>query len=166
MLFFNPSNLIEWHFQLSQLNGTSTLLYRFGEDSASCSMPSLRLRGAYTDAHLFETICQIRGDELDGAGTNELVHHILGEAKPDEHDLGSFHPMQTSRNVNHPRNGQLPNSFILPFHYTWHTRCVSRFDSFKRLTSQGRLKTQAGEWFHPTQIPFPEFSSWRRGGSN
>ncbi len=48
------------------------------------------LEGAYTDASLFETICQIRGDELDGAGTNELVHHILGEAKPDEHDLGSF----------------------------------------------------------------------------
>jgi hypothetical protein len=48
------------------------------------------LEGAYTDAHLFETICQIRGDELDGAGTNELVHHILSEATPDEHDLGSF----------------------------------------------------------------------------
>jgi hypothetical protein len=40
---------------------------------------------------LFETICQIRGDELDGAGTHELVHHIRGgEATPDERDLGSF----------------------------------------------------------------------------
>jgi hypothetical protein len=32
-----------------------------------------------------------RGDELDGAGTHELVHHIRGgEATPDEWDLGSF----------------------------------------------------------------------------
>jgi hypothetical protein len=42
-----------------------------------CLLPSLHLR-TRTDANLFETICQIRGDELDGAGTHELVHHIRG----------------------------------------------------------------------------------------
>jgi hypothetical protein len=31
------------------------------------------------DADLVETICQIRGDELDGARSHELVHHIHGE---------------------------------------------------------------------------------------
>jgi hypothetical protein len=45
---------------------------------------------AYTDADLFETVCQIRGDELDDAGTFELVHHIRGKATPDELALGSF----------------------------------------------------------------------------
>jgi hypothetical protein len=64
MLFFNQGNSHWWHFQLS--NSMGSTLFRFGEDSASVSMPSLR--GAYTDAHLFETICQIRGDEVDGAG--------------------------------------------------------------------------------------------------
>jgi hypothetical protein len=39
---------------------------------------------------LFETICQIRGDELDEANTHELVHHIHGTATPDEQVLGSF----------------------------------------------------------------------------
>jgi hypothetical protein len=48
------------------------------------------LEDAYTDADLFETICQIRGDELDGASTHELVHHIRGEATPDEQVLVSF----------------------------------------------------------------------------
>jgi hypothetical protein len=57
MLFFNPSNLIEWHFQLSQLNGIHALVsFRGG----FCVMfdAVAALRGAYTDAHLFETICQ------------------------------------------------------------------------------------------------------------
>jgi hypothetical protein len=36
------------------------------------------LEDAYTDADSFETFCQIRQDELDGADTHELVHHILG----------------------------------------------------------------------------------------
>jgi hypothetical protein len=48
------------------------------------------LEGAYTDADLFETVCQIRWDELDGAGTCELVYHIRGKATPDELALGSF----------------------------------------------------------------------------
>jgi hypothetical protein len=39
---------------------------------------------------LFYTVCQIRVDELDGAGTYELVHHIRGIATPDEFALGSF----------------------------------------------------------------------------
>jgi hypothetical protein len=39
---------------------------------------------------LFETVCQIRGDELDDTGTHELVHHIRGTASPDEKALGSF----------------------------------------------------------------------------
>ena len=34
--------------------------------------------------------CQIRGDELDDAGTYELVHHIRGKAIADELALGSF----------------------------------------------------------------------------
>jgi hypothetical protein len=66
-------------------------LYLSGEgDSASVSTAVAAIEGAYTDAHLFETIHPIRGDELDGAGTQELVHHIRGEATPDEQDLGSF----------------------------------------------------------------------------
>jgi hypothetical protein len=48
------------------------------------------LEDAYTDAAFFETVYQIRGDELDGAGTYELVHHIRGKATPDELALGSF----------------------------------------------------------------------------
>jgi hypothetical protein len=43
------------------------------------------LEDAYTDPGLFETICQIRGDELDDAGTHEPVHHIRGT--PDEQAL-------------------------------------------------------------------------------
>jgi hypothetical protein len=43
-----------------------------------------------TDVYVFETVCQIRGNELDGAGTYELVHRIRGKATPDELVLGSF----------------------------------------------------------------------------
>jgi hypothetical protein len=46
------------------------------------------LEDAYTDADLFETICQIRGDELDDAGTHEVVHHIRGKATPAEQACG------------------------------------------------------------------------------
>jgi hypothetical protein len=114
------------------------------------SMPSLRLR-TYTDAHLFETICQIRGgDELDG-GTNELVHHIpLVKAKPDEHDLGSFTvlaaPYLGSLAV--PRNGNSSTLtkeqiiFWCTLSYTWH-HGVARFDSFKgipRCIDQPRIR--------------------------
>jgi hypothetical protein len=52
--------------------------------SASMSATVAALEEAYTDADLFETICQIRGDELDDAGTHELVHHIPGTATPIE----------------------------------------------------------------------------------
>jgi hypothetical protein len=48
---------IEWHFQ---------------GDGASVPAAVATLEDAYSDAHLFETICQIRGDEVDGAGTHEL----------------------------------------------------------------------------------------------
>jgi hypothetical protein len=88
----------------------STLLYRFGRILRLCSMPSLRLREAYTDAHLFETICQIRGDELDGAGTNELVHRILVSLNLTNMTLVPS-PVQSSSSSPHlgslavPRNG-------------------------------------------------------------
>jgi hypothetical protein len=48
------------------------------------------IEDAYTGADLFYTVCQIRVDELDGAGTYELVHHIRGIATPDEFALGSL----------------------------------------------------------------------------
>jgi hypothetical protein len=41
---------------------------------------------------LFKTVCQIRRDEVDDAGTYELVlvHHIRGKGAPNELGLGSF----------------------------------------------------------------------------
>jgi hypothetical protein len=48
------------------------------------------LEDAYTDANLFEPILHIRGDKLDCAGTHKLVHHISGEATPDEQVIGGF----------------------------------------------------------------------------
>jgi hypothetical protein len=48
------------------------------------------LENAYTAADLFEKICQIRGDELDDAGTHALVHRIRREATHDEHVLDSY----------------------------------------------------------------------------
>jgi hypothetical protein len=45
---------------------------------------------ANTDADPFEMICQIRGDALVSDGAHELVHHIRGEATPDEQALTSF----------------------------------------------------------------------------
>jgi hypothetical protein len=59
-------------------------------DSASVSATVAALEDAYTKADLFETVCQIRGDELDDAGTYELLHHIRGKATPEEPALGSF----------------------------------------------------------------------------
>jgi hypothetical protein len=47
------------------------------------------LEDAYTDADLFETVCQIRGNGLDDAGTYELVHHIRGKAAAGELALNS-----------------------------------------------------------------------------
>jgi hypothetical protein len=57
------------------------------DNSASASATVAALEDAYTDADLFETIRHIRGDEVDGAGTHEVVHHIIGEATPDEQAL-------------------------------------------------------------------------------
>jgi hypothetical protein len=49
------------------------------------------LDDAYTDADLFETVCQILADELDDAGTYELVRqHIRGKSAHDELALASF----------------------------------------------------------------------------
>jgi hypothetical protein len=48
------------------------------------------LEDAHTDVDLFETVCQTNGDELDDAGTYELVHHIRGKATADKVALGSF----------------------------------------------------------------------------
>jgi hypothetical protein len=56
----------------------------------SVSATIAALEDAYTDYDLFETVCQSRGDELDGAGTYELMHHIRGKATPDKLALGSF----------------------------------------------------------------------------
>jgi hypothetical protein len=47
------------------------------------------LGDAYNDADLFETIRQIRRDEVDGAGTYELVHHNRSENRAEEETLGS-----------------------------------------------------------------------------
>ena len=48
------------------------------------------LEDAYTDADLFETMRQIRGDELDGADAYQLVHRMHGKATSDYKALGSF----------------------------------------------------------------------------
>jgi hypothetical protein len=79
------------HLQLSQLKRIHALRTVSGEgDSASVSATVAALEDAYTDADLFETICQIRGNELDDAGTHDLVYHIRGKATPEEEALGSF----------------------------------------------------------------------------
>ena len=65
--------------------------HRFGErDSASVSATVAALEDTDTDAELFETICQIRGDELADDGAHEVVHRIRGKATPEEQALGSF----------------------------------------------------------------------------
>jgi hypothetical protein len=62
--------------------------HRSGEgDSASVSAAVAVLKEA--SVHLFETVCQIRGDELDDTGNYEVVHHIRGKATLDELTLGS-----------------------------------------------------------------------------
>jgi hypothetical protein len=63
---------------------------RYEIDAASLSASVTALEDAYTDADLFETVCQIREDELDDAGTYELVYHIRDKAAPEELALGSF----------------------------------------------------------------------------
>jgi hypothetical protein len=79
------------HLQLSQLKQIHALRTVSGDgDSASVSATVAALEDAYTDADLFETVCQIRGDELDDAAIYELVHHIRGKGTPNELELGSF----------------------------------------------------------------------------
>jgi hypothetical protein len=53
------------------------------------------LTHAYTDTEL---VCQIRVDDLDDAGTYEVVHHIRGKATPDEFALGVPSPVASSSN--------------------------------------------------------------------
>jgi hypothetical protein len=54
------------HLQLSQLKRIHALRTVSGEgDTESVSATAAALEDAYTDADLFETVCQIRGDELD-----------------------------------------------------------------------------------------------------
>jgi hypothetical protein len=52
------------------------------------------LEDAFTDADVFETFCQIRGDELDGAGTHERVHHIRLSIKTRQAGPWIIHPVQ------------------------------------------------------------------------
>jgi hypothetical protein len=79
------------HLQLSQLNRIRAIRTDSGGgNSASVSLTVAALEDAYTDADLFETVCQIRGANLDDAGTYELVHYIRGKATADELALGSF----------------------------------------------------------------------------
>jgi hypothetical protein len=77
------------HLQLSQLTRIHALRTVSGEgDSASVSTSTVAAHAvAYTDADLFETIRQIRGDEVDSAASLHLFH---GEATFDEQALGSF----------------------------------------------------------------------------
>jgi hypothetical protein len=82
---------LKLQFQLFQLKQIHALCTVSGEgDSAFVSATIAALADACTDADLFETICQIRGDKQDGAGTHELAYHIRGDAVADEQDLGSF----------------------------------------------------------------------------
>jgi hypothetical protein len=78
-------------FSCSNSSGSTLFApFRGRGGSTSVSTTVAALEDAYTDADLFETVCQIRGEELDGAGTFELVHHIRGKASADELALGSF----------------------------------------------------------------------------
>jgi hypothetical protein len=77
---------------LSYLNSSGSKLVLLFRGEEILRLPLLlSLEVAYTDASFFETICQILGDDLDSAGTHELVQHIRGEATPDERFL---HPLQ------------------------------------------------------------------------
>jgi hypothetical protein len=78
---------------------TQADLRSLGEgDSASVSATVAALENVYTDADLLETICQIRGDELDDAGTHELVHHIRAPVASSSSFL--FEISGSSRNEN------------------------------------------------------------------
>jgi hypothetical protein len=82
---------IEMQSQLSQLKQIHALCAVSEKgDYAFVSTGFAALEDVYTDAHLFETICQICGDEQHGAGTHELVHHIRGDAVADEESLDSL----------------------------------------------------------------------------
>jgi hypothetical protein len=59
-------------------------------DSALVSATVAALEDAYTDADLLETVSQVRGDELDDAGTFERVHHIRGNVPSPVASSSSF----------------------------------------------------------------------------
>jgi hypothetical protein len=59
-------------------------------DSALVSANVAALEDAYTDADLLETVSQVRGDELDDAGTFERVHHIRGNVPSPVASSSSF----------------------------------------------------------------------------
>jgi hypothetical protein len=61
------------HLQLSQLKLIHAVRTVPG---VYVSTTIAALEDAYTNANLLETICQIRGDELDDAVTQELAPHL------------------------------------------------------------------------------------------
>jgi hypothetical protein len=75
-------------FSCLNSSGSTFFVPFWGSTSVSAAVTALG--DAYTVDDLFEEICQIRGDKADGASTHELVHHIHGEATPDEQVLGCF----------------------------------------------------------------------------
>jgi hypothetical protein len=95
------------------------------------------IEDAYTDADLFETIRQIRGDELDGAGSLHLFH---GEATFDEQALGcsTRHKLK-----------QLPTSWDLWLASEWKQLDAHQQQSFFGALSQLKrihaLRTVSGE---------------------
>jgi hypothetical protein len=95
VLFFAPRQLLLRGICLSSSGSTLFAPFRGRGVLRLCLLSSLRLRTrSYTDANLFEPLCQTRGDELDGAGTHELVHHIRVAATPDEQGLARRKPKQ------------------------------------------------------------------------
>jgi hypothetical protein len=84
----SKASAIEWHLQLSQLKRIHFVPFR---DSAFVSATVAALEDAHTDdADMFETICQIRGVELDGVGRETttqrtspwLLHSSQAQAEP------------------------------------------------------------------------------------
>jgi hypothetical protein len=60
--------------------------YSFGEEGFCVCVYCHRCTGGRLhdpNVELFETICQIRGDDLDSAGTHKRVHRTQGEDTPD-----------------------------------------------------------------------------------
>jgi hypothetical protein len=110
---------------------------------ASVSATVAALEDAYTDADLFETICQIRGDQVDGAGTYELVHHI--------------------RSVNPATSTYAPfASSLLPFHRDGHCCMRPRRAGWRKrgVSLMWRLARPARR--RPAGTGCPRWSQWLR----